>query len=133
MQIPTVGRRVAIDVENQARITDFTIESPGKGEVLIETIATLISAGTELGTQEQSRSADMVSGYSNVGRIVATGPDTSDYYIGDRVLSLTPHASHVIASTAPHSLCRVPGRRRHIRRSRQRGNARRSKGQDRSW
>jgi len=43
-----------------------------------------------------------------VGEIIAMGEGVKDYGIGDRVLSLGQHATHVIASTQPHCIARVP-------------------------
>lgn len=84
------------------------LHPPGPGEVLIETACTLISAGTELGTQEQRRDADFIPGYSNAGRILAVGEGVEDYRAGDRVLSLGAHASHVVSATQPHRLRPIP-------------------------
>lgn len=74
----------------------------------METLCTLISAGTELGTQEQTREQDFYPGYSNVGRIIALGEGVTDYRVGDVVLSLGNHATHVTVSAAPPSLAPVP-------------------------
>lgn len=102
------GRRVVVRPDNRVAIESFTPRSPGRNEVLVETLCTLISAGTELGLQEETRTRDMYPGYSNVGRIVALGEDVKDYVVGDVVLSLGNHASHVTVSAAPPSLAPVP-------------------------
>lgn len=106
--LPTTGRQVIVTPENRVDIQEFLIPSPGPNEVLIETICTLISAGTELGTQEQRRERPHTPGYSNAGRVMAVGEGVEDYRVGDRVLSLGGHASHVIASTQPHRLQPIP-------------------------
>ncbi|MBT5874277.1 MAG: zinc-binding alcohol dehydrogenase [Candidatus Latescibacteria bacterium] len=104
----TSGREVVVDASNQISIRPYSITPPGPGQVLIETTRTLISAGTELGTQEQERSEDFTPGYSNAGHIIAVGEGVMDYHLGDRVLSLTSHASHVTSSTRPHELQPIP-------------------------
>ena len=113
-----IGFRIVVTPNNRVEIEEFPIlgspsarkseSQPGKGQVLVKTISTLISAGTELGTQEQERSRNIYPGYSNAGEIIAIGEGVEDYQIGDRVLSLRQHASHVIASTEPHALVKIP-------------------------
>ena len=49
------GRRAVVRPDNSVALEDFEVRPPGPGEVLIETVSTLISAGTELGSQEQRR------------------------------------------------------------------------------
>ena len=102
------GFRIAVTPTNHVKIEEFPIPQPGKGQVLIKTVSSLISAGTELGTQEQKRDRNVYTGYSNAGKIMATGEGVEDYQVGDRVLSLGQHDSHVIASTEPRSLARIP-------------------------
>jgi L-iditol 2-dehydrogenase len=106
--LPETGQQVIVTPDNRISTETYAIQAPEPDEVLVETICTLISAGTELGTQEQVRGHDFTPGYSNVGRILAVGADAKEYRVGDRVLSLAPHASHVISSTAPHSLRPIP-------------------------
>lgn len=103
-----IARRIAVTPTNHVEIEEFPVPKPGRGQVLIKTVSTLISAGTELGSQEQKRDRNIYTGYSNAGEIIAVGEDVSDYQVGDRVLSLGQHASHVIASTAPQALAGIP-------------------------
>ena len=106
--IPSTGRRVVVRPDNRILTEPFEIAPPGPGQALVETVRTLISAGTELGNQEQHRARDYIPGYSNTGRIIALGDGCEGYAVGDRVLSLGPHASHVTVSTEPRSLARLP-------------------------
>ena len=106
--IAKTGQQIVLTPDNQVEIREFDIRPPQSNEVLIETTRTLISAGTELGTAEQDRRADVTPGYANVGRIAALGAAVQDYQIGDRVLSLGAHTSHAISSTLPHRLRPVP-------------------------
>jgi 2-desacetyl-2-hydroxyethyl bacteriochlorophyllide A dehydrogenase len=103
-----IGRRIVVTPSNHIEIEEFPLPQPGMGQVLIETVSTLISAGTELGSQEQKRDYNIYPGYSNTGKIIAVGEGVKDYHIGDRVLSLTQHASHVISQTKPHELVKLP-------------------------
>jgi 2-desacetyl-2-hydroxyethyl bacteriochlorophyllide A dehydrogenase len=103
-----IARRIAVTPTNHVEIEEFPVPKPGRGQVLIKTVSTLISAGTELGSQEQKRDGNIYTGYSNAGEIISVGEGVNDYQIGDRVLSLGQHASHVIASTAPQALAGIP-------------------------
>lgn len=94
--------------KQQTELRAFSIPPPGPDEVLIETTCSLVSAGTELGTQEQHREHDVGLGYSNVGRIIALGDQVQGHQAGDRVLTLRAHASHVVSSTLPHRLQPIP-------------------------
>ncbi len=102
------AQRVVVHPDNRVEIETFTPRPPQRNEVLVETLYTLISAGTELGTQEQKRERDVYPGYSNVGRIIELGEGVTDYQVGDVVLSLGNHATHVTVSAAPPSLAPVP-------------------------
>ena len=103
-----IGRRIAVTPDNQVEIEEFPVTQPGKGQVLIRTVSTLTSAGTELGTQEQRRSENIHPGYSNAGEIMAVGEGVEGCQVGDGVLTLGQHASHVIASTEPYTIARIP-------------------------
>ncbi len=102
------GTQVVVRPDNSVGTKTTEVRAPGKGEVLVETVCTLISAGTELGTQEQGRTEDFTPGYSNTGRIIAIGEGVEGYEVDDRVLSLGRHASHVTVSAAPQSLAKLP-------------------------
>jgi 2-desacetyl-2-hydroxyethyl bacteriochlorophyllide A dehydrogenase len=102
------GRRVVVKPDSRVEIQDFPVRQPGRGEVVVKTVSTLISAGTELGSQELSRTHDLSLGYSNAGRIVALGEAIEGFQFGDAVLSLGNHASYVTVSAAPQSLAKIP-------------------------
>ena len=111
-------------------LKEIKIPSPKKGEVLIETIVTQISTGTELTILSGefpegsywSRYAKypFYAGYSNVGKVIDAGKGVNKDLIGKIVVTETPHASYVIsdskelglvpkglslAPTAPHIFC----------------------------
>lgn len=107
-RLPATGRRAVVRPDNSVALEDFEVRPPGLGEVLVETVSTLISAGTELGSQEQRRTRDFKPGYSNTGVIAALGEGVEEYEVGDRVLSLGSHSSHVTVRAAPQSLAKLP-------------------------
>lgn len=102
------GHRLVVKPNNSVEVEDFSVNLPSSGQVLIQTEYTLISAGTELGSQELNRTHDLYPGYSNVGRIIAIGDGVKSFHEGERVLSLGNHASHVITGTLPQQLQPVP-------------------------
>jgi len=79
--------------------TDAKIEV-GRHDILIRTLYTAVSAGTELAklTGAQAVSYPYVPGNRAVGEIVETGRDVRDFAVGDRVFSHTPHVSHAKAT-----------------------------------
>jgi len=130
-------KRVILTENNEIRIKEYPIQELKKGQVLIQTICNLISAGTELGVQgayseyssswkenenvvqppswvgDITRKIERGLGYSNVGRIIALSDDlehteTFPYKIGDVVLSSGKHASHVVVSPGSEHLTAVP-------------------------
>lgn len=85
----------------------FSLSEPGPDQLLVETEASAISAGTELAiyTGIHQWLADptrtwpkfpFVPGYSGVGRILATGKNCRQWHTGDRVIFAARHASHAL-------------------------------------
>ena len=106
--IPQYGHRLLVLPNNRVEVANFEIEYPSSQQVLVQTHSTLISAGTELGAQEQQRKQPFTPGYSNVGTILALGDGVEGYQVDDRVLSLGQHASHVTVPALPQSLVKLP-------------------------
>ena len=99
------------------------LPSPSAGQVLVRTIVSAISPGTELLVYRGQWPEDLpidetipalagafaypVSyGYSAVGRVTETGTDVDPAWSGRTVFSFSPHASHFLAS--PDQLLVVP-------------------------
>lgn len=82
------------------------IPKPGDNEILIETMISGISAGTEgmwytgeaLALKSGRKSYPYFPGYELVGRVAGVGTNVTDFEIGDRVFTMKPHASYVIAN-----------------------------------
>ncbi|NJM39537.1 MAG: alcohol dehydrogenase catalytic domain-containing protein, partial [Anaerolineae bacterium] len=100
-------KRVVMPEPFKCHIEEAELAAPKAGEVLIETEASAISAGTELAVytgvhqwlNDPTRTwprFPFVPGYSAVGRIVSIGPEVSRYAIGDRVIYGGRHESHAI-------------------------------------
>ena len=93
----------------QAEWIEEDVPDPGPGEVLIRTRQTMISTGTELTAYTGGFSPDSIwasyiqypfhdAGYSNVGDVVAVGPDVTEFEVGQRVVSSGRHATYNIQS-----------------------------------
>lgn len=104
--MPTTAR-VVFRGPRDAAIEEVPLAEPGRGQVLIRTLFSLISTGTELTAYSGDFPPDSawsryirypwVAGYANVGEVVALGPDVTNVSEGQRVLSTGPHASLVLA------------------------------------
>ncbi len=81
----------------------------GENEVLIKTLVSQISTGTELTMLEGNVDADspwakinlfypLLPGYSNVGEIIAVGPGVDPALIGKKCLSDCTHGKYVVSS-----------------------------------
>jgi len=114
------AKRVVFKKHKVAEIEDYDVPDPGKSEILIQTIKTLISTGTELtllsGDYPQNSywaaygELPFLAGYSNVGRIVKLGLGVQALREGDIVASSSPHAQYVTVSIEPSGsrLTKVP-------------------------
>ena len=95
------GKRIVFVKKGEVSVEDFKLRQLESDEVLIETVSTLISPGTEtafLMALPNTRGVfPQYPGYSNTGVVVATGSKVSEFKIGDRVASQRNHASYVIA------------------------------------
>jgi L-iditol 2-dehydrogenase len=96
------GERVLFRRKGVVGTEDFEPKQPDDHEVLIGTVSTLISAGTEtaflMALPNTSSRFPQYPGYSNAGIIIDVGQKVSRFKRGDRVVSRKSHASHVIAS-----------------------------------
>lgn len=98
--------RVVFRGPRQASIEEVPLSKPGKGQVLIRSICSLISTGTELTAYSGDFPPDSVwaryvrypwvPGYSNVGEVIACGPEVDTVHEGQHVVSYGPHASLVL-------------------------------------
>ena len=99
-------------------IEEREIPSPASGQLLIKTVCSLISTGTELtilSGEFPKGSAwanygkfPFVAGYSNIGKIIKVGEGVSKNWIGKRVANRGPHAAFVLSSPERVSLINQP-------------------------
>jgi 2-desacetyl-2-hydroxyethyl bacteriochlorophyllide A dehydrogenase len=101
---------VVFEQPRVAKVVPAELPRPKRGEILVETIASLISTGTELTIlsgefPEHSVWAaygkfPFVAGYSNVGRVTEAGDEVDRALVGRRVATRSPHAAWVTAPAA---------------------------------
>jgi len=96
-----VGKRVVFKEAGVVTVEEFSLRKPKASEVIIETVSTLISPGTEtaylMALPNTPRKFPIYPGYSNAGIVAFTGSKSSKVSIGERVVSRKSHASYVIA------------------------------------
>ncbi|MEV4581548.1 zinc-binding alcohol dehydrogenase [Nonomuraea jabiensis] len=100
-------RAVVWSGPKQAEYRTVSLEDPKPGEILIESVYSLVSPGTEREwlTSDDSHAVlgttfPFVPGYSVAGRVVALGANVTGLSVGDRIVAgpgTGCHAAHVIA------------------------------------
>lgn len=92
-------RRVMFVEKGRVAVEEFDLAVPAANQVALQTIASVISPGTELAYLHQLENARWPlpgpsNGYCSCGVVTARGADVKDLAIGQRVVSMMPHASH---------------------------------------
>ena len=84
------AKSILVSGVNEVTVGEVEIPSPGDGEILVETVCTCVSPGTELrclsGKGLGNTSHPYIPGYSNVGTVIARG-DGVDIEEGTLVLT----------------------------------------------
>jgi len=101
-----LGRRIIFKGPREVGIEEFEVPDPGTGQILVKTLVTLISTGTELtmlsGKFPKGSFWDRITrypltpGYSNCGAVVKVGEGVKEFKVGDVVASRAPHADHAV-------------------------------------
>jgi 2-desacetyl-2-hydroxyethyl bacteriochlorophyllide A dehydrogenase len=107
-----VGTRVEFPAPGRCELRTFEEAGPGPGELLVETLATVVSAGTERANYLRLETVAIdyphVPGYSHVGRVVIAGGGCR-LQPGQIVATSAAHASLALAAEAgvlavPHAV-----------------------------
>jgi len=115
--MPKTRQVGALDGTGHAVVLTQPVPELRKGTVLVETRASLISPGTELGLAKSQRKDPAAQagqprpfGYQNSGVVVEVGPGVKEFKPGDRVSCLGGgYAQHATYSVVPKNLCaRLP-------------------------
>jgi len=103
-----MGRRILFPRASEVDIEDFKIPRLESRQVLVETVNSLISPGTETAWLNALPNTPMTfpqyPGYSNAGVISAVGEEVIGIQAGDRVFSTQPHATHVLCAGSAVSM-----------------------------
>jgi len=91
---------------NNVTLAKHSIPTVTKGTILIKTVKSLISTGTELTILEGDYPEDsawgkygkfpFTPGYNNIGLVIDVADDIEKNWIGKKVASYSPHASYVL-------------------------------------
>lgn len=109
--------------EREVDVREQMLPLPAPGQLLVKTICSAISAGTEmlvyrgqlpaamkldanLQAFQQQPVYPLQYGYASVGEVVETGPGLDTEWLGKRVFAFQPHASHFFV--APEHVIAVP-------------------------
>lgn len=95
---------------------EFDDSPPGESELVIETLYSGVSSGTELARLTNNQDIGhwtgepypAGSGYAAVGKIVAAGDEVTGFRVGDVVFSPVGHASHHRVDSKRALLVKVP-------------------------
>ena len=94
------GHRVVVTAPGQVELQWIDPPQPGRGQVLLRALNTLISPGTEraffLNLENADSEFPFSPGYSFVGEVIAAGEDVDALEAGDRVVCRAPHQSHAL-------------------------------------
>lgn len=116
-------KRVVFERPKEIALKEVELPEPSGNQVLVKTLTTLISTGTELTTltgefPPRSYWAEVskypfTPGYSNVGTVIKRGGDVEEVEIGDRVASMTPHSQYALADVGeplkePRGVVKIP-------------------------
>ena len=107
---PTTIRKIRF-VETRAEVVETQLGPLDPDQVLIEARCSLISPGTERAAL--TRLWDDAAfredpGYALAGDVIAVGEEVDELQVGERVVSLMPHASHAAALAAPWMVLPLP-------------------------
>ncbi|MBO3803577.1 MAG: zinc-binding alcohol dehydrogenase, partial [Candidatus Brockarchaeota archaeon] len=94
------GRRVVFAQKGVVEVQDFHLKEPGPKEVLVRSVSSLISSGTEgaflMALPNTPQTFPQYPGYSNAGVVEAVGSDVKGLSRGVGVVSWANHASHAL-------------------------------------
>ncbi len=96
-----LSRSLILSAPQQLCWQTIELSEPGPNELLIETIRGAISLGTELPIYWGTHRGDpltfpRMTGYENVGRVLARGAAVTDVVVGQRVLGFYGHRTHAL-------------------------------------
>jgi 2-desacetyl-2-hydroxyethyl bacteriochlorophyllide A dehydrogenase len=110
----TTVRGVVFTGPRQVELETYEVPDPGPQQVLVRTMRTLVSAGTEVKALVNMRGEATYPtrpGYSSVGIVEAAGSAVAEVQPGDRVVTMGRHASHTLVDLDPTRFAAAAGQR----------------------
>ncbi len=96
------AKRVVFKSKGVVEVEDFDVGKPQSGYMLVKTVCSLISPGTEtaflMALPNTPGVFPQYPGYSNVGVVEGVGEKVKDFKPGDFVASAAGHSSYVLVS-----------------------------------
>lgn len=93
-QIPTEVEAIVFPAANQVEIRQAPLPPAGSHEIVVKTLYTMVSSGTELrvfsGRGEAEGQFPLIPGYCVIGEVVHVGPEARGWKPGDRVSGRNP-------------------------------------------
>jgi 2-desacetyl-2-hydroxyethyl bacteriochlorophyllide A dehydrogenase len=120
MQTPV--KAIVFTAPGQVEVSEFTLSPCGPQEIVVRTLYTLVSTGTELrilaGHYGAAENYPLIPGYSVVGEVIEVGQDASGFRVGDLVSGRNPVAIAGVNSQwggqASHHLYSTTGEQRPV-------------------
>ncbi len=87
-------KAIVFEAINQVKVQEIELSACGPDEIVVDTIYTFVSPGTELrvlgGHYSRPEDFPLVPGYSVVGRVVKVGEKVKGYRVGDLISGRNP-------------------------------------------
>lgn len=123
VSLETMNQLLIFTAPRRVELVEESVPQPADDELLVQTICSGISAGTEMLMYRGEFPPDLPAdsniaalgqplrypfryGYAAVGRVVACGSTVSSTWLDQRVFSFQPHQSHFVAT--PKAVLPVP-------------------------
>lgn len=100
------GKFVTFTGPRAVTMSERDLPSLEATDILMESEASLISAGTERHFLRQAFYYPFYPGYSIAGHVAAVGSAVRDFSVGDHVVASAPHGSHIVCDAA--MACHIP-------------------------